>query len=449
MGQYGGTARRLERRERRQPFAEPGSAGRERKAAGGVRALALIDGEHYAPVVKAALEELPYDFVAAHVVGGTEKLREGSDYGVELAADLDAALAGAELVVDLSDEPVLGPVERFRLASRVLAAGLPYVGSDFRFDPPSLEPFPLPSIGIVGTGKRVGKTAITAHAAQLYARERDVVVVAMGRGGPPEPEVAEVAPDVDALLELSRAGRHAASDYLETAALAGVRTVGCRRCGGGLAGTVAVSNVHAGARIAVELDPDLVVFDGSGAALPPVETSRRILVVNAVQDPAVVTGYLNRYRHFVSDLVVLTMAERGTGWEELHGRVLELAPAAIAVTLRPRPVSDVSGRTVAFFSTAPADALDRFRAHLSDAYGADVVHVSGSLADRAALERELKAVDAEVFLVELKAAAIDVVAEAARERDVEVVLTGSDVEAVDGQDLDAELLRLAEEAASA
>jgi predicted GTPase len=36
-----------------------------------VRALAVIDGEHYAPVVRAALEELPYDFVAAHVVGGT------------------------------------------------------------------------------------------------------------------------------------------------------------------------------------------------------------------------------------------------------------------------------------------------------------------------------------------------------------------------------------------
>ena len=133
---------------------------------------------------------------------------------------------------------MLGPKERFRLASRVLAAGLPYVGADFRFDPPELEPFPLPSIGIVGTGKRVGKTAITAHAARLYARDRKVVVVAMGRGGPPEPEVAKVAPDLDALLELSRSGRHAASDYLETAALAGVETVGCRRCGGGLAGSV-------------------------------------------------------------------------------------------------------------------------------------------------------------------------------------------------------------------
>jgi cyclic 2,3-diphosphoglycerate synthase len=413
-----------------------------------MRALALIDGEHYAPVVKAALEELPYDFVAAHLVGGTEKLRDEADYGVAVAPDLNAALAEhrPELVVDLSDEPVLGPRERFRLASRVLAAGLPYVGSDFRFDPPQLEPFPLPSIGIVGTGKRVGKTAVTAHAAQLFARERKVVVVAMGRGGPPEPEVAEVRPDVAALLELSRGGRHAASDYLETAALAGVTTVGCRRCGGGLAGSVGISNVHEGARIAVALEPELVLFDGSGAAIPPVETSRRILVVNAATDPDIATGYLNEYRHLVSDLVVLTMAERGNGWEELHGRALALAPAVVATTLRPRPNGDVAGRTVAFFTTAAEAAHELFAEHLAAAYGANVVHVSGALGDRRRLRAELKGVDADVFLVELKAAAIDVVAEAASERGVEVVLAGSDVLAVDGQDLDEELLRLVAEA---
>ncbi|MHB1243695.1 MAG: 2,3-diphosphoglycerate synthetase [Gaiellaceae bacterium] len=413
-----------------------------------MRAIALIDGEHYAPVVKAALEELPYEFVAAHLVGGGEKLRADADYGVVLADDLDAALAEhrPELVVDLSDEPVLGPIERFRLASRVLAAGLPYVGADFRFDPPVLEPFPLPSIGIVGTGKRVGKTAITAHAARLYARERKVVVVAMGRGGPPEPEVASVPPDVDALLELSRAGRHAASDYLETAALAGVETVGCRRCGGGLAGSVAVSNVHEGARLAAGLDPDLVIFDGSGAAIPPVATRRRILVVNAQQDTEVVTGYLNGFRHLISDLVLLTMAEEGSDWERLRDRAAELAPRVLGVTLRPRPAAPVEGRTVAFFSTAPADALEGFASHLRDEHGADVVHVSGSLADRAALREELARVDAEVYLVELKAAAIDVVAEAAHERGAEVVLAGSDVLPAGGEDVDAELLRLAGEA---
>ena len=117
---------------------------------------------------------------------------------------------------------MLGPVERFALASRVLARGLPYVGADFRLDPPALEPFALPSIAVVGTGKRVGKTAVTGHLARLLATDRSVVVVAMGRGGPAEPEVVTVPPTVDALVELSRSGRHAASDHLETAALVGV-----------------------------------------------------------------------------------------------------------------------------------------------------------------------------------------------------------------------------------
>lgn len=413
------------------------------------RALALIDGEHYAPVVRAALAELPYDVVAAHLLGGTEKLRGDDDYGVPLADTLEGALDEhrPELVVDLSDEPILGPRERFAVASRVLARGLPYIGADFRFDPPVFEPFELPSIGIVGTGKRVGKTAITAHAAQLLSRDRKLVVVAMGRGGPPEPEVVNLAPTVDALLELADSGRHAASDHLETAALAGVTTVGCRRCGGGLAGAVFASNVHEGARRAVELEPDLVLFDGSGAALPPVETRRRILVVNAQQDPDVVTGYLNRYRHLISDLVVLTMAEEGSGWEQLRDRAAELTPSVVATTLRPRPAAPVEGKRVAFFSTAPEAAHDRFRRHLADEHGAEVVHVSGNLSNRTKLREELEAVDAEVFLVELKAAAIDVVATAGRERGVEVVLAGSDVSSVPGgPELDGELLRLAEEA---
>jgi len=84
-----------------------------------MRAVALIDGEHYAPVVRDALAALPYEFIGAILVGGTEKLRGGEDYGVPLVEDFD----GADVVVDLSDEPVLGPAERMRWASRALAAG--------------------------------------------------------------------------------------------------------------------------------------------------------------------------------------------------------------------------------------------------------------------------------------------------------------------------------------
>ena len=88
-----------------------------------MRAVALIDGEHYADVVRSALAELPYEFVAAVLVGGVEKLRGGEEYGVPLVDDLAAALAyEPELVVDLSDEPVLTPERRLELASRSLAA---------------------------------------------------------------------------------------------------------------------------------------------------------------------------------------------------------------------------------------------------------------------------------------------------------------------------------------
>ena len=156
-----------------------------------MRAVALVDGEHYPDVVREALASLPYEWVGAIVVGGTEKLREEPDYGVPVVTGFE----GAEVVVDLSDEPVLGPAERLRWVSRALADGLPYVGADFRFDPPRLEPFELPSVSVIGTGKRVGKTAVTGHLARLLARDRSVVVVAMGRGGPPEPEVVDVAAD--------------------------------------------------------------------------------------------------------------------------------------------------------------------------------------------------------------------------------------------------------------
>ena len=55
------------------------------------------------------------------------------------------------------------------------------------------------------------------------------------------------------------------------------------------------------------------------------------------------------------------------------------------------------------------------------------MHVSASLADRDALRRELDVVDADTYLVELKAAAIDVVAEHALAHGKRVVLAANDV----------------------
>jgi cyclic 2,3-diphosphoglycerate synthetase len=238
--------------------------------------------------------------------------------------------------------------------------------------------------------------------------------VAMGRGGPAEPEVIETPPTVDELVALSRAGRHAASDHLEVAALCGVPTIGCRRAGGGLAGAVFSSNVSAGARLAAGRSPDVVVFDGSGAAVPPIDVDRRVLVVGPGTE---VDLYLNTYRRLISDVVVAVGCD---------------APDAIRAELRLRATAPLEGRVAVF--TAGSTAVDHIEA--------DVVHVSPRLADRDALQRELAAVDADTYLVELKAAAIDVVAEYAHAHGKRVVLAANDVVA-DG--LDDALLALAPE----
>ena len=41
-----------------------------------------------------------------------------------------------DVVLDLSDEPVLGYRERMELIAISLVRGVPYVGPDFRFEPP-------------------------------------------------------------------------------------------------------------------------------------------------------------------------------------------------------------------------------------------------------------------------------------------------------------------------
>jgi cyclic 2,3-diphosphoglycerate synthase len=349
----------------------------------------------------------------------------------------------------------VGPRRRFRLASRALASGIPYVGADFRLDPVRLAPYSQPALAIIGTGKRVGKTAVAGHVARLLSRSREIVVVAMGRGGPAEPVVMPAAPSVADLLALSRSGVHAASDYLEDAALAGVVTVGARRCGGGLAGQPFASNVEEAAELAASLGPDLVLLEASGATLPPVEAGARILVAGAHQEPEAVTGHLGAYRLFLSDLVVLTMCEAPLATPEQVDRLrLEIAGVApelpvIATVLRPRPAESVAGRRVAYFTTARAAIHDRLREHLEGAHGADVVFVSGSLANRDTLLDELDSpavAGAEVYLTEIKAAAIDVVAEIAETRGIPVVFADNEVVPLPGErDLDRAVERMADE----
>lgn len=440
-----------------------------------MRALFLIDGEHYPPVVLDAMKSVEeasgITGVAAVFLGGTEKLREGTDYGLPLvkAGDPVSAVAkalkeypGVEVVVDLSDEPVVGYKERMRIASAVLAAGARYRGSDFEFAPPEYYSVSnKPSLAVIGTGKRVGKTAVTGYLARLLARGGfSPGVVSMGRGGPPEPQVVEGDKmDVGSkyLLDALSRGAHAASDYYETAALSRVVTVGCRRCGGGLAGEPFVSNVLEGAGLANGLDTRITVFDGSGAAVPPVAVGGRVLVAGANQDPEYVTGFLGTYRLLISDLLLLTMSEEPMASVKRVRSIVEAVRGVkpglrvVPAVFRPRPVGDVRNLKVAYVSTAPRAVLEVLCRHLEERYGCEVVAASGNLSDRKRLAQDLKEtrdLKVEAYLTEIKAAAVDVVTRRGAEEEKPVFYCDNDPVALEGSDdlLDGALLDLAEKA---
>jgi cyclic 2,3-diphosphoglycerate synthetase len=168
-----------------------------------------------------------------------------------------------------------------------------------------------------------------------------------------------------------------------------------------------------------------------------------VLVTSTAQPPEVVTGFLNAYRILVSDLVVVTGGVDDALVEAIHD--VKDVPV-VAVELRPRPVEPVAGRRVAYFSTAPAHAHDAIARHLLEEHGAEVALVSGNLARRDVLREEISRADADIYLVEIKAAAIDVVAEAALERGVDVVFADNELVSAGVLDLDTELIRLAEQA---
>lgn len=407
--------------------------------------------------------------MAALFLGGTEKVAAGGrvdlgDVPVDrVQGHLGEALAEAlarhrpEAVLDLSDEPILGYRERMLLAAVALVAGVPYVGADFTLDPPiEGPPIPLPTLSVIGTGKRTGKTAIAGEAARVAASAGlRPVVVAMGRGGPPEPQVAEAGSvDLGRLLELVRRGEHAASDYLEDAVTSGVTTIGARRCGGGLAGRPFASNVREAAEMAVGTGAGLVLLEGSGASIPPIPWDAGVLVCAASTPEEYLAGYLGPYRLLLSDLVVLTMGlGPDVGPEDLAAltsHVHRLKPdARIVVTdFRPVPIGDVRGRKVYFATTAPPAVGPALASHLEEAFGCVVVGLTHRLADRTGLAQDLdEAPPFEVLVTELKAAAVDVAAEQATARGAEVVFADNRAITLEGDgelpDLLLETARLA------
>lgn len=435
----------------------------------------MVDGEHYPPVVESALDEIAAggdEVVAALLVGGREKLpAEGvSAYGdvrVVLGEDPRAALDEflrdneVDAVVDLSDEPVLDYRRRHALAAISLWHDTRYAGADFDFRPPGRPRLARkPSLALIGTGKRTGKTAIAGFSARvLTGLGRRPVIVAMGRGGPAEPEVLrgdELTLEPADLLAMADAGKHAASDYVEDALLGRVPTVGCRRCGGGLAGGVEISNVGAGIEVANDLPGDLLLLEGSGSSIPPCRADATLLVVPASIPEEYLAGYMGPYRLLLADFVVVTMCEEPFGSPSQVSRTTSLirdswAPGTkheielVRTVFRPAPTRSVQGAEVVVATTAPEAAGESIRRHLETEHGCRVVGISHSLSDRGKLKQELQdAGGADVLLCEIKAAGIDVATREALGSGMDVVYMDNVPVPVDDGDLESMLGRAAE-----
>ena len=168
--------------------------------------------------------------------------------------------------------------------------------------------------------------------------------------------------------------------------------------GGGFVGAPFESNVPAGAALAASLGPGAIVFEGSGACIPPVEVDRTVCILGAGPSEP-----FSEYRLARADLV-------------LAGEGAPDPPAnAVQFTLRPEPLEPLpEGARIAVFTTGATTVQGV----------PDPVLVSTSLARRSKLAAELDLAAAEgcdVYLTELKAAAIDTVAMRARDEGARVV----------------------------
>ena len=154
--------------------------------------------------------------------------------------------------------------------------------------------------------------------------------------------------------------------------------------GGGLAGEPGESNVVEGAALAARMGPGTIVFEGSGSCVPPVEVDRTVCLVGGP-----VEGH-GRVPLLRADLCLLMADVQAEG-------------AAIRCELRPEPAEPLpAGARVALFTTGRESCE-----------GVEPVVCSTNLARRSALAADLDRAAAEgcdVYLTELKAAAIDTVA---------------------------------------
>jgi cyclic 2,3-diphosphoglycerate synthetase len=428
------------------------------------KVLALVDGEHYVPVTRAALGYIDSTpgrkVVAAILIGGTEKIGTPQDVqrGLPVPVVLPTTsssppisdivkairLHKPDVVVDLSDEPVVNYQKRLRMASAIVAEGVIYEGADFTFSPiPFSDVCNHPSIKIIGLGKRVGKTAIsTATAMTAKSMGLRPCVVKAARGGPEEVTILEgdkLPLTAEFLLGEADKGRHAASDYYQEALIAKIPTVGARRCGGGMVGKPYYSTEVEGVKLANSLPCNLLIVEGSGTTVPAVFNDCCELVIRADQQRSFITEFFGPYRIQISDLIIMTMCEESVKdqADETENAIREVKEDALVVrvVLRPQPLGDVDGRKIMFTSVAPAPIIENVLApYLEKNYHCKVVGYSCWLSNRPKLREDLERYlpEADMLVTEFKAASIDVATRMAVQHGLDVVYVNNTAVTVGG-----------------
>ncbi|MES0341351.1 MAG: 2,3-diphosphoglycerate synthetase [Candidatus Humimicrobiaceae bacterium] len=430
---------------------------------------ALIDGEHYPEVSRDAIDLLksyfPGSFSGIIFLGGTEKLvvddlEKYFGERVFIIDDIDSDFCRAldffkpDIAYDLSDEPIVDYKIRMKIASFCMANKCSYMGPDFLFNwEPRYIKSQKDTIAIIGTGKRIGKTAVSAYIARLLVDEDiDVATIAMGRGGPKKPQVIKgdiIDIDEKYLLRLNEKGFHASSDYIEDALLSKVTTIGCRRCGGGFAGKIFMTNLEEGMEIAEKLDSDLLIIEGSGASIPQVDTDITICTIGAFQEWDSLIGYLGIYRIIMADMIILTMCEEPIAdlkkIDFLESRINKFNPeaAVIRTIFRPRPLSSIRDKKV-FLGMTAIDSIERnIIDYLEAEYGCSVVKASFNLSRRDELRKDLDdSPEFDLILTELKAAAVDLLTEHASKEKKEVVYMDNIPIITSSTDFKMELIKL-------
>lgn len=196
-----------------------------------------------------------------------------------------------------------------------------------------------------------------------------------------------------------------------------------------MAGEVFLTNMKKGAKLANEVDSKFAIFEGSGAAIPPIKTNKKITLIGANQPIDNLTTYFGPYRIGLGDLVILTMCEEPMCDSEKISKIEEfistINPNAtvISTVFRPKPLADITNKKILFATTAPEDVKDKLVDYLEDNYNCEVVGTTPHLSNRPLLREDIKKyIDkADVMLTELKAAAVDVATKDAIKHGLEVV----------------------------